>query len=320
MGTTAAGGRGVAPAADGRGPYPHEIVTAAYLALTAALVLALGRPPARWAPIVLAHALSVAALVWVLPRVATRGALAVARDWLPVVALPFLYAELARLNDLWGGGYHDAAIQSVEAVIFGGQPSTTLRLLLPWRPLGEYLHFGYFGYYALLPGLGLALYGTGRRDAFRLMLTTVLLVFLACYLCFVVLPVAGPWYVYPRPSPESVGWVFPGVVHRVLAWGSSQGTAFPSSHVAVAVVTWMLAWRLARPVFRAYALIVPALVVGTVYGGFHYAVDSVAGTAIGLAGYAIGPRLHASLTLRGGPRRAREVRGGGDHDPDLPST
>jgi membrane-associated phospholipid phosphatase len=281
------------------------VVIAAYLVATGAIALAFGRPVSAWVPTAIGHVVAAAALVWVVPRIGMRTALAVARDWLPAILLPLFYTELAHLNDALGGGYHDALVQSWEQALFGTQPSVTLRQLLPWRPLGEYLHFGYFAYYALVPGLGLALYRAGRREAFRAMLTTVLLVFFACFLWFMVFPVAGPWYSFPRPAGDSEGWVFPGIVHAVLARGASQGTAFPSSHTAVAVVVWMLAWRLARRVFWAFALIVPALVVGTVYGGFHYAVDTTAGVLVALAGYAVGPRVHAALagrTWRAGDR------------------
>jgi membrane-associated phospholipid phosphatase len=80
-------------------------------------------------------------------------------------------------------------------------------------------------------------------------------------------------------------------VQQVLAHWASKGAAFPSSHVAVAVVIWLLAWRLARRVFWLLALIVPALALGTVYGGFHYTIDAGAGLLVGIAGYLVGPRI-----------------------------
>ncbi len=77
----------------------------------------------------------------------------------------------------------------------------------------------------------------------------------------------------------------------MLLAGSAKGAAFPSSHVAGAVVIWLLAWKLSRGVFWAFAPVVPALILGTVYGGFHYAVDALAGVATGVAGYLAGPWL-----------------------------
>ena len=290
-----------------RGPRPHEIVAAAYLALTGLFVAALGEPLRAWAPLLLAHAGAIAVLLGVLPRLPERGAAAVLRDWLPFLALPLAYAEVERLNDLLGGGFHDAAILRLEAAAFGTQPSLTLRTTLPWKPLSEYLHLAYFAYYALGPAYALPLYLRGRRAAYRQSLTVLLVVFAACYLVFVAWPVAGPWYVFQRPDPDAMGWVFPHVEHAVLEAAASVGAAFPSSHVAAAVAGWILAFRFDRSVFRVFAAFVPALVIGTVYGGFHYALDAAAGVVVGAAGYVAGMRLHAALGGEIESRRTYQV-------------
>jgi membrane-associated phospholipid phosphatase len=39
----------------------------------------------------------------------------------------------------------------------------------------------------------------------------------------------------------------------------------------------------------------PALALGTVYGGFHYAVDAGAGLVVGVAGFLAAPRVHRLL-------------------------
>jgi membrane-associated phospholipid phosphatase len=130
----------------------------------------------------------------------------------------------------------------------------------------------------------------------------VLAVFFACYLVFITFPVAGPWYVFERPTAGEMGWLFPQMEHAVLAVGASEGAAFPSSHVAAALASWLLAWQLCRGTFFVFAFIVPALIVGTVYGGFHYATDALAGVLVGLVGYLAGPRLYRALG--GDPERA----------------
>ena len=116
-----------------------------------------------------------------------------------------------------------------------------------------------------------------------------------CYICFILYPVAGPWYHSPHLDTASLGHFFPNVVQTVLERAASKGAAFPSSHVAVAVVIWLLAWRFARRVFWILAAIVPALALGTVYGGFHYAVDAGAGLLVGVAGYFAAPHVHRFL-------------------------
>lgn len=292
---------------EGVRPRPHEVVAAAYLGLTGLLVVALADPLRPWLPLLAAHAAAAGLLLGAFPRLPERGAARVLRDWLPFLALPLAYAEVERLNDLVGGGFHDRTILRLEAAVFGTQPSLALRSLLPSKPLSEYLHLAYFSYYALGPAYALPLYLRGRRAAYRQSLTVLFLVFAICYVAFVLWPVAGPWYVFRRPDPDAMGWVFPHVEHAVLAAAASVGAAFPSSHVAAAVAGWLLAFRFDRSVFLVFAAFVPALAVGTVYGGFHYALDAAAGVAVGAAGYAAGMRLHAALGGEVESRRTYQV-------------
>jgi len=268
---------------------PHEVLTAAYLVVTALLGAGFG-PLADWWPVILAHAVAAAAIVFVFPRLPSRRWIDVLRDWVPVLALPFLYAEVGRLDRLLGSGYHDGTISAVDQALFG-RPGVALRRFFPWRAFVEYLHFSYVAYYVLLPLLGGALYLRGKRREFRYVLAVTLGTFYVCYLCFILFPVAGPWYRRPHPSYAHMNLFFPAVVQQVLDHWASKGAAFPSSHVAVAVVIWLLAWRSARRVFWLLALIVPALALGTVYGGFHYTVDVGAGLLVGIACYLVGPRL-----------------------------
>jgi membrane-associated phospholipid phosphatase len=246
---------------------PAELLTAAYLAITGGIALVCGP---SWT-IVALHSAGVVAILAVMPRLPD-----VVRDWIPVALLPLLYMEIGLINQFVAPGYHDAVILTLEHRLFPVLPHDVLRRALPWRPLASYFEFGYLAYYALLPMLGLALYRARRIDEYRDMLTVVLITFYICYLCFVCFPVAGPWYARAHSD---------GLTDMLLTHGSSKGAAFPSSHVAVATVIWLLAWRYNRRVFWVMAAIVPALIVGTVYGGYHYAFDALAGLLLGLAAY-----------------------------------
>lgn len=274
---------------------PHEILIAAYFGVTAILIAVGGLPDRRWVPLLLLHVGVVALVLLAVPQLRERGPSGVLRAWLPIAALPLIYKEIAVLNALFADGYYDAPIQALEQAIFGTQAAMTLRTALPWKPLSEYLHFGYFGYYALFPLLGGVLYAQGRLRDYHLAATITLGTFFVCYLVFILVPVAGPWYHFPRPGPE-IGWIFPGAIHAVLEQGAAKGAAFPSSHAAAAVAIWLAAWRLHRTVFWMLAAVVPALVVGTVYGGFHYAIDAVAGVLVGVLCFVGLEALHRRLS------------------------
>jgi membrane-associated phospholipid phosphatase len=246
-----------------------------------------------------------------------RGAAALAA-WLPLLAVPFLYAGLPALAAAVAGAdpgpapLHDARVLAWERALFpGGSPAVALARRWPAPALSELLHAAYLSYYALIYGPPLLLWRrAGRADradarraaaAFAASAFTVLAAFVVCYLVFVPFPVQGPWYTWPHPAAVPDGPVR-GAVERLLAAGSSRGTAFPSSHVAVSVAQTCALARVAPRLAPPAAIATALLAAGAMYGGFHYGVDVVAGAAVGLAVGALAPGVWRRLA--GGPAAA----------------
>jgi membrane-associated phospholipid phosphatase len=219
-------------------------------------------------------------------------------EFYPLIVTVALYTHVGLLNSVRGIA-HDAVVQSWEAALFGGQPS--LEWIRSWpRPAWSTLmHAAYLSYYAILAGAPGVLWLTGRRQAARRTLLLMMSTFYVCYFVFLLFPVAGPRYLFPLAGNEATAVPLAVFTHRLVAGGSAWGTAFPSSHVAVTVVAAWCAWMALRPLG---AVLIPAtvlLALGTVYGQFHYAVDALAGAALGALVLA-GPRLAPE------PRKAQE--------------
>jgi membrane-associated phospholipid phosphatase len=70
---------------------------------------------------------------------------------------------------------------------------------------------------------------------------------------------------------------FFGLVHQVSARGGARGGAFPSAHASGALVVFLVAWRRQRRLACLLSPIIAGVVMATVYGRFHYALDTVAG-------------------------------------------
>jgi len=198
-------------------------------------------------------------------------------DWLPMIALPFLYAELPVVIAAVGHARtFDAAVSRWDIAVFGGVPSTDWARAWPATLLSEALHAAYASYYLIVFSVPALLYWRSRRRDFNEAVFVVLLSFITCFLAYSVFPVDGPRYRGIQPMP--------GAIRAAVLWllerGSSSGTAFPSSHVAVAATQCILATRYFGA--RGALLWVPTvgLAVGAVYGGFHYAVDVVAGLTV----------------------------------------
>jgi hypothetical protein len=258
----------------------------AYLAaVTVVAVLRLDlKPMAGW--VVLANGLT-ALLVVLLHdgRLGRTGRLL--REIYPIVLLPALYGALDLLNGFdvrtW-----DETVRGWEAALFGGQVSRDWWQAAPSRFWSTLLHAAYFAYYLIIPFPAIYFLARRRPAAARTAVTLIVATFLLCYLCFLLFPVAGPYYEFPRPTGAFVNNWAARLVYGTLAGGSSYGAAFPSSHVAAtvaaAVGTWMGSRRL------GVALFIPTLLltVGVVYCQMHYAVDALAGLLLPLGvGWAV---------------------------------
>src|SRR4030095_2040522 len=112
-----------------------------------------------------------------------------------------------------------------------------------------------------------------------LMLTTVLL---GSYLFFILLPVDSPYYLSHRLGPPLSGHFFFDLVHE-MARGGARGGAFPSAHVSGAVVVSLVAWRHQRGLAYLLLPFSAGVMIATVYGRFHYVLDTLAGAALAIA-------------------------------------
>lgn len=217
-------------------------------------------------------------------------------DWYPLLLIPLLYGELEPLNRaIYGGQYFDELIIHWEAILFGGQPSQALAAAFPSLLLSEVLHAAYLSYYLIIFGPPLYLYLSGRREAFRQATLALMLVFFLHYLFFIYFPVQGPRYLFPAPGGVVASGFFYQLAHRILEAGSSQGAAFPSSHVGVAFAQAALMVRYLPRTAPLLFVAATALALGAIYGGFHYATDAVAGLVLGLVGTAVALPLSRRL-------------------------
>jgi membrane-associated phospholipid phosphatase len=144
--------------------------------------------------------------------------------------------------------------------------------------LSEGLHLAYLSYYLIIYAPALVFWMRDRRTFANLALA-VSVAMVTCFVVFTLFPVAGPRYSAPPTGGDS------GPIRHltlsILERGSSRGTAFPSSHVAIASA---IAWSSIRRIPAlgwSLVLLSALLAVGAVYGGFHYGIDVVFGAVVG---------------------------------------
>lgn len=279
---------------DMRAIWPGALLVV-YLAATGALLLA-RRDHAPGAGIALHFAVlaAIAAATWfsMVPRWL--------RAWTPLLALLFLYSEMPMLIEAAGHDrLFDERIISWEQSVFGGQPAIAWAAAHSSVWLSELLHAAYLTYYPIIVSVPAALWLARRRAEFDDAVFVLMLTFVACFVCYLAFPVAGPRYLWPPSSPPGP---FRSAAIALLEARSSRGTAFPSSHVAVAITQSLLAFRFYG--LRGVVVAAPTagLALGAVYGGFHYAIDIVAGGLLGVFTTMVG--LAARVRARD-PRQAK---------------
>ena len=234
------------------------------------------RPYGLW--VIGANLLTVG-LIWLLhlPGLGPLGR--TVRDIYPVLLLPALYGALDLLNGIdvrvW-----DSEVQRIEAGLFGGQVSRDWWRRSPSGFWSTALHATYFAYYFIVPFPALFFLWRRERERARNAVTMIVATFLFCYLVFLLLPVAGPYYEFPRPDGAFVDNWAARMVYGILSVGSSYGAAFPSSHVAAMAAATISTWMGSRG--AGLALLVPTLLlaVAVVYCQMHYAVDAIAGLVV----------------------------------------
>ena len=228
---------------------------------------------------------------------ATGSRLRPLRDLLPLAVGPFLYVELRWLIPGLGRPHADAIVSGWESAVFHANPAASWAPSMPYVALSEALHVAYASYYFLVLVPPILLYLRGRRTEYAWTMLALVLVYGLCFTTYLVFPVDGPRYlVGPAAAPDGPIRTF---VLRLLEAGSSRGTAFPSSHVAASVVASLAALRYQPRVGVIVAVLTVGLALGTVYGGFHYAVDALAGGIVGLAAVLLASVLCRAPSTRG---------------------
>ena len=251
---------------------------AAVVAITALTRVGLSR--GNWL-VALANLLIIA-VVWLATRPGLGPTGRVLREVMP---LPLMLVGYAALDVLSGGGQlaaHDSVLLRWEELAFGMQPARDW-----WRQhtspfWSTLLHGVYFFYYLILAVPALYFLLRGDWPALRVFTRNVTCTFCVCFLVFVLYPVAGPYYVFERPSGLMVDNLPAHMVYAALASGSSFGAAFPSSHVAATTAAELATFQGSRTL--GWILLVPVILmpIATVYTQMHYAWDAIVGIMVGL--------------------------------------
>ena len=277
--------------------HPSDWITIIYLAITGVLACIFHKNLRWWGIYVVVHAGVICGLLRLafIPEDSLSLPLQVLRNWYPIATILIFYLEIPPLAQIVLRRYLDDKIMEFEGGLFNGQPSLYLSERFPSRWLSAFLHLCYFSYYPIVVVLAGVLYFQGRYEAFHEVVFAEVLTFNLCLIWYILMPVLGPYYKFEKIRRPLADGFFFKLVHAILSSAASKGTAFPSSHCAIAVIVVLYAARYHPTAFTVLCPFGVGLVVGTVYGRIHYAVDTIVGTVLAVIIFGVAPHLYRWL-------------------------
>ncbi len=263
---------------------PNDWAFLSYLAVVGAIIVTFHANLSNWPAFLAVQITVVAGILWLVYAYhrAPSPTLGIIRHWYPILFFTFLYMQAGLFNQLVFQGYADNFFSDLDQWIFGVNPNIWLYERLNNFYFNELIHLCYFSYYVLPVVLGVILYIAKDREFYRT-LFGISITFYFCYLLYILLPVAGP--VDQRQGRFTDGGPFVQIMDWIYMEAEKPGAAFPSSHVAIALITLMYAFRLHRTAFWIFLPFIAGLVFSTFYGFYHYVVDAIAGAVVAVGSY-----------------------------------
>ncbi len=254
--------------------------------------------------------------MWVVWRIYPTPITRLLRVAVQLALLKWWYTDTYYINCLFPN--LDPLFAQWEQALFGFQPALVFCEQMSQWWMGELMDMAYVSYYPIF-AVTAAYYFFVRYNEFERAALTILASFFTYYIIFDLLPVTGPMFYYKAigmgqvaqgvfpevgqyflhhtdmlPTPGYADGIFHQIVEVVHASGERPTAAFPSSHVGIAVVCMLLAWRSgSRTLFFAMLPFAILICFATVYIRAHYAIDVLAGLITGILFYLIWWRIGA---------------------------
>ena len=213
--------------------------------------------------------------------------------------LAYWYPDTYEFNRLFPNLDHLFA--AAEQFLFHCQPSVEFCKWLPSMWFSEPFNFGYFCYYPMIAVVTIY-YFLYRFQWFEKVSFVLVASFFIYYLIYIFIPVAGPQFYFPAIGMDNVtAGIFPAIgdyfsqnsillpgpgfehgffynlVELSQAVGERPTAAFPSSHVGIATIVLIMAYRAKKSLGYLLLPIYILLCGATVYIQAHYLIDVLAG-------------------------------------------
>jgi membrane-associated phospholipid phosphatase len=230
-------------------------------------------------------------------RPKTYRAVAFLRSYYPILFYLYFFESVSATNLVFFHDWLDPFFLNIDKAIWGYLPSMQWGRIYDNLWISEIMHGAYFCYYLMIFGLPIYFY-IRHRKALDELIFVLSFVFYCCYFIYSWLPVIGGRY-YPEAmqwTQELTGGVFTHIMAYIYIKSPHLGGAFPSSHVAIALVLSLMALRYQKVLGWVLLSITFLLSIATVYCHYHWFIDAVFGIITGLLGYQIGIKFYHKIS------------------------
>jgi len=220
-------------------------------------------------------------------------------DWFPIVSLPLLYR--------WSGDFiHklfawriDPLLLSVDTYILAALPKSLMPASYPFW-FTDLMQLSYCSYFLIIAGGLLVFYCRSLTRDFADLRLGILFALYGTYILFMLLPAHSPRFEMINPFLNQGGWCS-GVVSHFINRTSFCGGSFPSGHAAVSYLICKYIKKNARKWFWPFSIATVLLMVSTVYCGYHYLIDIIAGILWGTLALNLAIRCNLFWQMKGCP-------------------
>ena len=244
---------------------------------------------------VLLSSSSLVALLLLLPyggRLFSPQFMSVARDWLPLPMILAAYYQAGLLISTRRNHAWEQRLLAWDKVLL--EQSWLHRLRASARGLEQFEEGAYLLCYLVVPLALPILYLAGQKDFTDQFWSAVLPAVLFCYGVSPFFPSLPPRSSAPGLHLTEKNLFLRRVNLWILKYGSIQSTIFPSAHVAAATAAALALTRILPLAGVVYLVVAMGIALGSVFGRYHYAADSILGVLAGVAGFALAGWLFPS--------------------------
>ena len=256
--------------------------TIAYHCLIALIILFFSYRIPLWQYKILINISIIAIIALLISRISEKSPafIKLIKNFYPLLLTMPAYMQTGLINRVIFKDYLDPFFEKLEYAVFGFQPAIAFANAFPQAWFSELMHTAYFSYYAIIPGLAVLLYVKSDRTRFQDYMFSACNGFYICYVIYVLLPVEGAIYFNMNNLPGN--GPFTSIMQIIYKHFETGGAAFPSSHVALTLISVYYCFKYVRGLFIVYLLIFIFLSLSTVYCRYHYAIDVIAGIITGI--------------------------------------